>query len=326
MLGGEHMSPSNTQPALDLRAVLCQVLRSGEAIPAELPDYCLWQGDVEAFLDGLAERPLFDLIVTSPPYNLGKPYETRQEFRDYLEWQARVIDKCVRRLCDTGSICWQVGNYVEGTGRRASVLPLDIVFHDVFRRFDLTLRNRIVWQYGHGLHCKHRFSGRHEVVLWYTKTDDYTFNLDAVRVPPKYPGKKHYKGPRAGQYSCNPRGKNPEDVWEIPNVKSNHLEKTIHPCQFPVALIERLILALTREGELVFDPFAGVASAGVAAALTGRRFCGCEVDRDYVDIGKRRIDGTADGSTRIRPLDRPIYDPANSGKLARDPFRGGGKA
>ena len=110
--------------------------------------------------------------------------------------------------------------------------------------------------------------------MWYTKSDTYTFNLDDVRVPAKYPGKRSYRGENKGKLSGNPKGKNPEDVWEVPNVKGNHVEKTNHPCQFPVGLIERLVLSLTNEGDLVFDPFSGVASSGVAALLHKLKFLG----------------------------------------------------
>lgn len=182
---------------------------------------------------------MFDLVVTSPPYNIGKAYETKRGLDDYIAGMARIIDLIVPRLRDSGSICWQVGNYVND----GQIVPLDIEFAPIFKRHDLQLRNRIIWHFGHGLHTRRRFSGRYEVVMWYTKSDQYKFNLDAVRVPSKYPGKKHFKGPRKGLISGNPLGKNPEDVWTIPNVKSNHPEKTSHPCQFPVGLIERLVLA-----------------------------------------------------------------------------------
>lgn len=287
---------------------------------AELPRSAIWSGDVESFLDRLPQQALFDLIITSPPYNLGKSYENRQALVDYVAWQERIIEKCVSRLRATGSICWQVGNHVvEGRGgRTTSVLPLDFVFHEIFDHLGLRLRNRIIWRFGHGLHCKHRFSGRYEVVLWYTRSDDYVFNLDSVRIPSKYPSKKHYKGPRVGQYSGNPLGKNPEDVWDIPNVKSNHVEKTDHPCQFPVALVERLILALSDSDALVFDPFAGVMSTGVAAAITGRRFLGCELEPRYVEQGTRRVDAALRGAAKYRPGDRPIYDHTKS-KLSLPP-------
>lgn len=275
-------------------------------------NHAIWQGDVEAFLQGLPQETLFDLIVTSPPYNIGKEYEIRTGLEKYLEWQERVINALIPRLKPGGSLCWQVGNYVEDN----EIFPLDIEFAPIFKKHKLKLRNRIVWHFGHGLHTQRRFSGRYEVVLWYTRTesknDRYTFNLDAVRVPAKYPGKKHFKGPNAGLFSGNPLGKNPEDVWNIPNVKSNHIEKTEHPCQFPVGLIERLVLALTNPGDMVFDPFSGVASAGVAAAVHGRNFWGCEPVAEYARTGLKRLQDALDGTAIFRPHDKPLYDHTQS--------------
>jgi adenine-specific DNA-methyltransferase len=277
-------------------------------------DYFLWNGTVESFLSQLDKNIQFDLVVTSPPYNLGKNYEKKQILGEYLEWQKNIIHLIYPHLKETGSICWQVGNYVEN----GSVWPLDIELAPIFRELGLQLRNRIIWKYGHGLHSKKRFSGRHEVILWFTKTDSYTFNLDPVRLPPKYPGKKHYKGPKAGQYSSNPKGKNPEDVWDIPNVKGNHREKTVHPCQFPVGLIERLVLSLTNENDLVFDPFVGVGSAGVAAVIHKRKFWGCDISLEYLEIGKNRIDQAFAGKAVYRPHNKPIYDHTQS-KLSHIP-------
>ena len=275
-------------------------------------DHAIWHGDSEHFLRDLPVEPVFDLIVTSPPYNIGKEYETRVGLEKYLQWQEQIINLAVPLLKPGGSLCWQVGNYVAEN----EIFPLDIEFAPIFKKHGLQLRNRIIWQFGHGLHTKRRFSGRYEVVMWYTKTlkksDLYTFNLDSVRVPSKYPGKRHFKGPKLGELSGNPLGKNPEDVWSIPNVKSNHVEKTIHPCQFPVGLIERLVLALTNPGDLVFDPFAGVASAGVAAAIHKRRFWGCELLQKYAHIGVERINDALHGRSVYRPHDQPIYDHTKS--------------
>lgn len=271
-------------------------------------------GDVEELLDRLPNEPLFDLIVTSPPYNMGKAYDRKMTLEQYFAWQKGIIEKLVPRLKDTGSICWQVGNYVDN----GCIYPLDIGFAPIFSGLSLRLKNRIVWHYGHGLHCKRRFSGRYEVILWYTKSERYPFNLDAVRVPSKYPGKRHFKGEKKGQLSGNPLGKNPEDVWDIPNVKANHIEKTAHPCQFPVSLAERLILALTDKGQLVFDPFCGVASSGVAALLHRRAYWGCELLPEYAEIGRDRLEKALSGTIRYRPLDRPIYSPRNS-KLSSVP-------
>lgn len=145
------------------------------------------------------------LVVTSPPYNIGKEYEKRLKLQAYLEQQESVIKECVRTLAPAGSICWQVGNYVED----GYIVPLDTVLYPIFTKLGLRLRNRIIWHFEHGLHCAKRFSGRYETIVWFTKSDQYVFNLDAIRVPQKYPGKKYFKGPKAGEYSCNPLGKNP---------------------------------------------------------------------------------------------------------------------
>lgn len=258
------------------------------------------------------------LIVTSPPYNIGKAYEKRLHLDVYLRDQSRVIEECVRVLAPRGSVCWQVGNYVD----RGAIVPLDAVLYPVFSRLGLRMRNRMIWHFEHGLHCNRRFSGRHETIMWFTKTDDYVFHLDAVRVPQKYPGKKHFKGPKAGEFSCNPLGKNPGDVWVIPNVKSNHVEKTEHPCQFPVELVERLVLSLTNPGDWVLDPFLGSGSSIIAAVRHQRRGAGAETVADYVKLARHRIAEELAGTLKTRPMDRPVYDPVAAGNsLTRAPWK-----
>ena len=247
----------------------------------------------------------FNLIVTSPPYNLGKPYEYKTRLQDYLEGQANVIAECVRLLDDHGSICWQTGNYVSN----GEIIPLDVLLYPLFAEHGLKLRNRIVWHFGHGLHCTKRLSGRYETINWWTKSDNYTWHLDPIRIPSKYPGKKYFKGPNAGKLSGNPNGKNPSDVWEFPNVKNNHPEKTIHPCQFPVELVERLVLSMTNEGDTVFDPYIGVGSTAIAALKHNRYAYGCDIDAKYVDIAHDRIGQFYDGVLKTRPMGKPIYDP-----------------
>ena len=216
-----------------------------------------------------------------------------------------MIEECVRLLRPAGSICWQVGNYVDN----GEIVPLDTVLFPIFRAHNLQLRNRIVWQFGHGLHCTNRLSGRYETINWWTKTADYTWNLDPIRVPSKYPAKRYFRGPRAGQLSGNPKGKNPSDVWEIPNVKNNHIEKTIHPCQFPVELVERLVLSMTNPGDAVFDPYMGVGSSLIAALKHDRLAYGCDIEPEYVDIAHERLSELAAGTLRTRPMGKAIYDP-----------------
>lgn len=255
------------------------------------------------------------LIITSPPYNIGKSYERQVKLDDYVRSQRDVIEECNRVLRSDGSLCWQVGNHVKD----GEIVPLDTLLYPEFKRHGLKLRNRIVWHFEHGLHCTRRFSGRYETILWFTKSDSYTFNLDAVRLPSKYPNKKHFKGPKVGQLSSNPLGKNPSDVWRLandgdfwvfPNVKNNHVEKTIHPCQFPIELVERLVLALTDKGDIVLDPYMGVGSAVVGALMHGRSGYGCDIESQYVEIARQRIIAWRAGTLRTRPMGKPVYDPA----------------
>ncbi|MFA6091510.1 MAG: site-specific DNA-methyltransferase [Elusimicrobiota bacterium] len=270
-------------------------------------DVVLFQGSC---LDLLASMPAssVQLIVTSPPYNIGKSYEKRVSLEKYLAQQESVIKECVRVLSNNGSICWQVGNYIG----KDEIVPLDIPLYTIFAKLGLRMRNRIIWHFEHGLHCSKRFSGRYETINWFTKSSDYIFNVDPVRIPQKYPGKKYFKGPKAGQLSCNPLGKNPGDLWVIPNVKHNHVEKTIHPCQFPVELIERLVLSMTNPGDRVLDPFLGVGTTAVAAIRHGRKAAGADIMPNYIKVARDRIMLAASGKLRTRPMNRPIYDPKSS--------------
>ncbi len=268
----------------------------------------LFAGDCLDLLKTIPDESL-QLIVTSPPYNIGKKYEKRLDLDLYLEQQRRVIGECFRCLSPRGSICWQVGNYVN----KGSIVPLDAMLYPVFADLGLKMRNRIIWHFEHGLHCNRRFSGRYETIVWFTKTDDYVFNLDPVRVPQKYPGKKHFKGPNAGQYSSNPLGKNPGDMWVIPNVKNNHVEKTEHPCQFPVELVERLVLSMSNEGDWVFDPFLGSGTTIIASIRHNRKGAGAELAIEYVKLAEERIKQELAGTLKTRPMNKPVYDPVKAG-------------
>lgn len=189
---------------------------------------------------------------------------------------------------------------------------------------NLTDSNYATESYGiSGMACTAQ--GDSAVILWFTKSDSYTFNLDDVRIPSKYPGKKYFKGSKRGELSGNPKGKNPEDVWQmtvdrliddwdaliwdVPNVKSNHPEKLNHPCQYPVELAERCVLALTDKGDTVYDPFAGVGSTLVAALKNERKALGSERVKEYVDAGNERIDRLREGTLITRPIYRAICKP-----------------
>ena len=283
-------------------------------------------GDSKQFLATLPSESV-TLIISSPPYNIGKEYETKTAIETYLNEQEDVIRELIRVLKSDGSLCWEVGNYVEDS----EIFPLDIFYYNMFKQKGLKLRNRIIWHFGHGLHCSKRFSGRYETILWFTKSDHYIFNLDAIRIPSKYPGKRHYKGKNIGKPSGNPLGKNPSDVWEIvaedwereiweiPNVKSNHPEKTVHPCQFPVELVERCVLALTNENNFVLDPYAGVGSTMLAALKNNRRAIGVDKESKYIDIAIERINDLQAGSLKLRELGKPIHVPTGKEKVSQVP-------
>ena len=299
-----------------------------EVAPIFRPDaeIVLHQGDALEYLAAIPNETV-KLIVSSPPYNLGKSYETRVSIAHYLETQTKIIHELHRVLRFDGSLCWQVGNYVDD----GEIYPLDMYYYPIFKDLGMQLRNRIVWGFGHGLHASRRFSGRYETLLWFSKTKHYTFHLDSVRVPSKYPGKLHYKGPNIGKPSGNPLGKNPSDIWEvmceewecgfwdIPNVKSNHPEKTEHPCQFPVELVERCVLAMTDEGDWVYDPFTGVGSTLLAAIRHNRRAMGSEQEPAYVQAAKERIDEHFAGTLKIRKLGTPVHVPSGREKVSQVP-------
>lgn len=257
-----------------------------------------------------------DLTITSPPYCIGKEYESSRSIEDFIATHKIILPEIARITRDGGSICWQVGYHVT----QQSAYPLDYpVFSILSAIKDIALRNRIVWTFGFGMHQSTRFSGRHEVVLWFTKGPKYFFDLDAVRAPQKYPGKRRYKGPLKGEFSCNPKGKNPGDVWDIPNVKAAHVEKVDHPCQFPVGLADRLVRAMCPKQGIVFDPYAGTASTGVAAILNERRFLGAEVNLKYEPIAHERLLSAHDGTIRVRPVERPLYVASPRDAVAQRP-------
>jgi adenine-specific DNA-methyltransferase len=247
---------------------------------------------------------------------MGKEYEKSNSVADFITAHNTILPEIARITRRGGSICWQVGYHIANL----AAYPLDYAVFAILNKIPgITLRNRIIWTFGHGLHGTSRFSGRHETVLWFTKGSDYHFDLDAVRVPQKYPGKRHYKGPLKGQFSGNPRGKNPGDVWEIPNVKGNHIEKLDHPCQFPVGLAERLVRALCPKDGVVFDPFMGSSSTGVGATINRRRFLGAEINGKYEKLAHARLLKAHRGTVPFRPAERPLYVPSAGENVARRP-------
>lgn len=290
-------------------------------------------GDVVESLKGL-EGNSYQLVVSSPPYNIGKVYERDQKrtLDEYAAWQYDVISTIKNVLSEDGSICWQVGSFV----RNNEYVPLDIIFYKIFQDLGFHLRNRIIWRFNFGLNYDKRFSGRYETLLWFTKSDKYTFNLDPVRIPQLYPGKRHVakKGEgKAGLPSGNPLGKNPSDywefsaekdflenpVWDIPNVKAGHPEKTEHPCQFPIELAERCVLAFTNEGDAVLDPFVGTGASLIAACKHGRLGTGIDRDPSFISIAEKRLAELTQGTLPMRPSGKAVQRPDPKERVARVP-------
>jgi len=257
----------------------------------------IFHGDTLEFLSGLADESV-QLVVSSPPYNIGKEYETRQALDAYLVNQSVILRECVRVLRQTGSIFWQLGSY----SADGSLIPLDVRVFPILEGLGLIPRNRVIWVRQHGVHARKKFSCRHESILWFTKSDSYSFNLDAIRVPQKYQNKTEWEGPNYGKLTCNPLGKNPADIWVFRNVKHNHEEQTIHPCQFPEDLITRIVLAVTDSGDTILDPYMGSGTVAVVARDTGRHFLGAELDAKYHSVAMRRLSGEPDEDNRFANL------------------------
>ena len=232
----------------------------------------------------------FQLTVTSPPYNIGKEYEQTVPMDEYVEWCTHWSQQ-VHALTTRHGAFWLNVGYVPLVGRGKAV-PLPYLLWDKTPFF---LMQEVVWNYGAGVACRNSFSPRNEKLLWYVKTaDKYTFNLDAVRDPDvKYPNQK-----KNGVLRCNPNGKNPSDVWAIPKItsgaKRSSAERTAHPAQFPVEVIERVMLASSNPGDLVLDPFMGSGTTAEVALTHGRKVVGFEIREDYCAIAAERLRNLAD--------------------------------
>lgn len=291
----------------------------------------LQQDTIQACTNGSINKNSIDLVVSSPPYGIGKSYETFKTLEQYSQWADTLIEALKGVCTPSASVCWQVGTYVDPTTKE--YLPLDYLYVSLFRKHGFILKNRIIWQYGHGLHSSTRLSGRYEVCLWFVRDPkSYTFNLDPIRIMSQEPSKRAYKGPNKGKLSGNPLGKNPSDIWKImvdewemgmwtfPNVKSNHVEKTkTHPCQFPVELAERCVLAFSNPGDTVLDPFSGTGTTGIAAVFHDRNYIGVEREQKYNKIAKQRIADAQNGTLKTRKIGTTIQKASTNAKSRKYP-------
>ena len=266
-------------------------------------DVLIYEGDALELLRLLPES-LIDLTVTSPPYNIGKQYEFVRELNNYVNWCEKWI-KLVHRATTSSGAFWLNVGYLRIPGQ-AKAIPIPYLLWD---HVDFFLIQEIIWNYGAGVASRRSFSPRNEKFLWYVMSEHgYTFNLDAVRDPNvKYPKQK-----KNGKLKCNPLGKNPTDVWNIPEFDVYSLptdvwsipkvtsgrnrsskERTKHPAQFPLAVIDRIIKACSSSGDIVLDPFIGSGTTAEAALRNGRQVVGFEIRADYVGIVRERIENAS---------------------------------
>ena len=232
----------------------------------------------------------FDLGITSPPYNIGKEYETPMPLSSYIEWSEKWIGQAYK-LCKPHGALWLNLGYLQ-VPKRGRAVPISYLLWD---RIPFFLLQEIVWNYGAGVSTKRIFSPRNEKFLWLVKSpDNYTFNLDDVRDPnTKYPNQK-----KNGKIRVNPLGKNPTDVWQFPKVTTGKgltgqrasPERTKHPAQFPLAVIDRIVKACSNPRDVIFDPFIGSGTTAVAAFRNGRDAVGFEIKPEYIDIAVERVE------------------------------------
>ena len=233
----------------------------------------------------LLPEELVALTVTSPPYNIGKEYEKLLLLDEYLNWCEQWIGEVYRVTVDRGAFWLNLG-YLSMRDR-AKAIPIAYLLWD---KVPFYLIQEVVWNYGAGVAGSKFFSPRNEKFLWYVKNQDkYTFNLDEVRDPNvKYPNQK-----KNGKIKVNLKGKNPTDVWQFPKVTSGKnrasKERTAHPAQFPVAVVDR-IKSASNFNDIVLDPFMGSGTTAVVALGLQRQVIGFEIRADYCDIAADRVD------------------------------------
>ena len=244
-----------------------------------MAEYKIYNGDCLEVMDRLIEEDIkVDTVITSPPYNIGKEYEKKQDFETYLKWLKNAIEKISLILNNDGVLILNVGKHID---KDTNAIPISFEIYNILKKYGFKLRQNIIWMFNSGLNCKKRLSGRHEEILWLYKGDKLpTFNLEDIRV-------KEWK---AFDKRNNPNGKNPTDVWHFEPIKGNSKEKKGHPCQFPLSMIDRIVKGMTNENDLVLDCFMGSGTTGVACLKNNRNFIGVELDEKYFEIAKNRIE------------------------------------
>lgn len=225
-----------------------------------------------------------DLVHTSPPYNIDRPYELSPRDRgstdQYAAFLRKVINELKRVVRPGGSIFWQTGYTQDGESSR-EIIPIDFLSYDFFRADPdpFLLWDRIIWRYWGGHAFTKKFTNKHETILWFVKPGaEPTFSVDAVRERAKEYDKRN-----------NFWGRNPGNVWEVDRVAFGSAEQTSHIAVFPEELSERIVRSCSNEGDLVLDPFSGSGTTPKVARGLGRRWIGIELSPVYAAESAVRI-------------------------------------
>ena len=225
------------------------------------------------------------LVVTSPPYNIGKPYGKYKDKISLCDWQELLNDvtkEVCRILTPDGAFFLNLSPVPVGNSKE--IVPLPFIGYKIFKDNGLYLRNMITWTFNNMQNCTNRLSGRYENILWGVKDiDNYIFNLDDVRIP--YISKGDRRLAEGG-------GRNPTDVWYFNRV-NNMTKKKLglsHPTIYPLPMIVRIIKMATNLGDIVLDPFAGSGTSLVASKIMGRNCIGFELDGKYKSECMKRLE------------------------------------
>jgi site-specific DNA-methyltransferase (adenine-specific) len=240
-----------------------------------------------------------DLIISDPPYNLGKDYgngSDSKNFEEYILFTQNWTKEATRILKQNGTIYVFMGFKF-----------ISYLYQILQKDSGLNFVNWICWHYTQGIGKTKGFSPRHDDILMFTKSSDYTFNLDSIRVPQKYYRSRN-----------NMRGANPGDVWEFSHIHYCQDNRQDHPTQKPEGLIERMVLASSNENDLVIDPFSGSGTTLRVCQQLKRRCVGIELSEIYVEMTKKRISDKFTGFDSIDPRMERVPNDLNDTKIREE--------
>ena len=240
------------------------------------------------------------LIVTDPPYNLNKDYGNNQDnliFDDYLEFSRRWLREANRVLADDGTIYVFMG-----------MRYISYIYIILEKELGMTFNSWITWFYTQGIGKTRGFSPRHDDILMFTKSPkNFIFHLDDIRVPQKY-----YRSVN------NMRGANPGNVWEFSHMHFCNKNRKKHPTQKPEGLYERMILASSKPGDTVLDPFAGSGTALRVCQQTGRKGIGIEINPEYIQMIQTRLEEEFSGFDSIDERMKRVPNDLNDEKIREE--------